>query len=91
MVFIIPLIAGLFALGGAGTLIWYYTLPNDKKQQYDQAVISILKQKMQEQGIAVNASDTKESIEAKAKEQGISEKNLKTIVDEAIEEGKNQV
>ena len=91
MVLIIPLIAGLFALSGAGTLLWYYALPDDKKQKYDEAVMSTFKQKMQERGIPISFSDTKESIEAKARKLGISEETLKRLINESKEEGKDWI
>lgn len=88
MVFIIPLIGLLLISTGGATLVWYYSLNPEKQEKYNEAVLSILKQKMQERGIAIDFSDTKESLEAKAKRKGLGNEEIKRIIDESTEEGK---
>lgn len=91
MVLIIPLIGLLFMSTGAATLVWYASLSAEKKEKYDKAVLLILKQKMQERGIAIDFSDTKESLEAKAKTKGLGKEEIRVIIDESMEEGKVEI
>jgi hypothetical protein len=88
MVFIIPLIGLLLMSTGGAILVWYNLLSAEDKKKYEKAVFSILKQKMQERGIAIDFDDTKESLEAKAKRKGLSNEEIKRIIDESAEEGK---
>ncbi len=92
MVLIIPLIAAIMAVGGVGTLFWYNTLSDAKKKEYDRKVLNIFKSNMEERfSITFNDGDNLVQLKEKAKEKGISEKDVKTVIKEAQNEAKEEL
>lgn len=89
---IIKFIGTLLALSGAGIVLWYETLSDDKKQKYDETVFRLLAQKMMDRyGIMIDSSDTIKTIEAKAQEKGVSEEEYSRNVIESAKEAEDYI
>ena len=88
---IIPLIGALIAFSGLGTVAWYYSLPEHKREEYDRKVAEYFKKRIEELGVGVTLDDNQASLKIKASQQGVSEADVKRIINESREDAKRDI